>query len=479
MPRVAFGDLAARRRPRRCVCGDQPQRARRAGRSGTARRRAARGRAAGRPAAKPGCERARRRARRAHFCCDDHRHRVAALGDLDGRRQQVGKRQPAETFAQRHPAGTAPGTVTVSQPRCGGVGLGAVACGGSSRASRPRRRPLAFSPCNAGRPTGCRRHPSPGRCCTARRWSSPPRWRSPHRPRCRRLQHAQPACAASGCEVVTTLRANTGSAGSRGDACSGSPSGAFSHGVKILRMAQFRGRRRPPPARHRAAGGGLRARPGAARVARCLGRRRAVAAAIAGGAAAPRVAASGSAVDKDELLHAVWRGVVVTEDSLVKCIGEIRRALGDDEHRVVSHRAQARLSADGRGGCAPATPSPTSRRAFAIARLPTACRSPGASSGEGPAAGAYRALDDTPRLGLAQRSGAHASACCRSAFASSATTDAAQACRTETRGRGRSTSASATSRRWSMPQDCSGLRCSRRPQARWTGSAMRPGIRTG
>ena len=43
----------------------------------------------------------------------------------------------------------------------------------------------------------------------------------------------------------------------------------------------------------------------------------------------------GSAVDKDELLHAVWHGVVVTDDSFVKCIGEIRRALGDDDHRIV------------------------------------------------------------------------------------------------------------------------------------------------
>ncbi|MEO7151762.1 MAG: alpha/beta fold hydrolase [Burkholderiaceae bacterium] len=43
----------------------------------------------------------------------------------------------------------------------------------------------------------------------------------------------------------------------------------------------------------------------------------------------------GEAVDKDELMHAVWREVVVTEDSLVKCIGEIRRALGDTGHRIV------------------------------------------------------------------------------------------------------------------------------------------------
>jgi TolB-like protein/DNA-binding winged helix-turn-helix (wHTH) protein len=40
-------------------------------------------------------------------------------------------------------------------------------------------------------------------------------------------------------------------------------------------------------------------------------------------------------VQKEELLDAVWGKVVVTEDSLVQCVGEIRRALGDDEQRLI------------------------------------------------------------------------------------------------------------------------------------------------
>jgi TolB-like protein/DNA-binding winged helix-turn-helix (wHTH) protein/cytochrome c-type biogenesis protein CcmH/NrfG len=40
-------------------------------------------------------------------------------------------------------------------------------------------------------------------------------------------------------------------------------------------------------------------------------------------------------VAKDELLDAVWGKVVVTEDSLVQCIGDIRQALGDDGQRVI------------------------------------------------------------------------------------------------------------------------------------------------
>src|SRR5438105_1948530 len=40
-------------------------------------------------------------------------------------------------------------------------------------------------------------------------------------------------------------------------------------------------------------------------------------------------------VTKDELLAAVWGKVVVTEDSLVQCIGEIRQAFGDDGQRLI------------------------------------------------------------------------------------------------------------------------------------------------
>ena len=43
----------------------------------------------------------------------------------------------------------------------------------------------------------------------------------------------------------------------------------------------------------------------------------------------------GALVTKDELMHAVWPHVVVTEDSLVQCIGELRRALHDKTHRIV------------------------------------------------------------------------------------------------------------------------------------------------
>ena len=47
------------------------------------------------------------------------------------------------------------------------------------------------------------------------------------------------------------------------------------------------------------------------------------------------VGAAGRPVSKDELLESVWPGVVVTEDSLTRCISDIRHALGDDGQRFI------------------------------------------------------------------------------------------------------------------------------------------------
>ena len=40
-------------------------------------------------------------------------------------------------------------------------------------------------------------------------------------------------------------------------------------------------------------------------------------------------------VTKDEVIDAVWSGVTVTEESLTRCISEVRRALGDESHEIV------------------------------------------------------------------------------------------------------------------------------------------------
>lgn len=44
---------------------------------------------------------------------------------------------------------------------------------------------------------------------------------------------------------------------------------------------------------------------------------------------------AGRVVTKDELMQSVWAGSVVTDDSLVQCIKEIRLALHDGDHRIV------------------------------------------------------------------------------------------------------------------------------------------------
>jgi len=44
---------------------------------------------------------------------------------------------------------------------------------------------------------------------------------------------------------------------------------------------------------------------------------------------------AGRVVTKDELIAAIWPGLVVTDDSIARCISDIRRALGDVDQRIV------------------------------------------------------------------------------------------------------------------------------------------------
>jgi DNA-binding winged helix-turn-helix (wHTH) protein len=55
----------------------------------------------------------------------------------------------------------------------------------------------------------------------------------------------------------------------------------------------------------------------------------------------------GETVTKDELHQAVWGDIAVTEDSLVQCVTDIRRALGDARVEVQTLRGRGyRLAAD-------------------------------------------------------------------------------------------------------------------------------------
>ena len=50
---------------------------------------------------------------------------------------------------------------------------------------------------------------------------------------------------------------------------------------------------------------------------------------------------AGRLVTKDELMKAVWPGVFVTDDSLVQCVRDVRRAIGDADQSVLSFHARA------------------------------------------------------------------------------------------------------------------------------------------
>ena len=66
-------------------------------------------------------------------------------------------------------------------------------------------------------------------------------------------------------------------------------------------------------------------------------------------------------VTKDELMRAAWPDVVLTDDSLVQCVGELRRALKDDERSVLrtEPRRGYRLVAQGDTGAPPAATTAT------------------------------------------------------------------------------------------------------------------------
>src|SRR6266851_786938 len=43
----------------------------------------------------------------------------------------------------------------------------------------------------------------------------------------------------------------------------------------------------------------------------------------------------GRLIGRDEIMQAVWPSVFVTDDSIVQCVRDIRRALGDDQQQLV------------------------------------------------------------------------------------------------------------------------------------------------
>ncbi len=47
------------------------------------------------------------------------------------------------------------------------------------------------------------------------------------------------------------------------------------------------------------------------------------------------VANAGRVVSRQEMLDALWPGLVVTNDALVQCIGDVRQALSDSGHRII------------------------------------------------------------------------------------------------------------------------------------------------
>ena len=75
---------------------------------------------------------------------------------------------------------------------------------------------------------------------------------------------------------------------------------------------------------------------------------------------------TGRLVSKQELFEAVWRDVAVTDDSLVQCLVEIRKALGDEQHRVRTVRGRGYLFEGAATGAPQATARAFPSRGIAV-----------------------------------------------------------------------------------------------------------------
>ena len=78
---------------------------------------------------------------------------------------------------------------------------------------------------------------------------------------------------------------------------------------------------------------------------------------------------AGRLVSKQELFEAVWPNVVVTDDSLVQCIRDLREKLGDLDHRLIKTVPRRGYLLNATGTVSPPLPPALDRPAVAPATL--------------------------------------------------------------------------------------------------------------
>ena len=92
---------------------------------------------------------------------------------------------------------------------------------------------------------------------------------------------------------------------------------------------------------------------------------------------------AGHVVTKDELIAAVWPGIVVTDDSIARCISDIRRALGDVEQKIIKtvprrgYTLAVPATMDGLGFAQPEPVEPAVARTNQAPVAPAARKDPG------------------------------------------------------------------------------------------------------
>jgi TolB-like protein/DNA-binding winged helix-turn-helix (wHTH) protein len=77
----------------------------------------------------------------------------------------------------------------------------------------------------------------------------------------------------------------------------------------------------------------------------------------------------GRVMAKEDIFSAVWPDTFVTDDSLVQCIADIRRVIGDDGHRVIQTHPRKGYRLVPTPAAAGSVPGPTGRRTTIIAAV--------------------------------------------------------------------------------------------------------------
>ena len=86
------------------------------------------------------------------------------------------------------------------------------------------------------------------------------------------------------------------------------------------------------------------------------------------------IARNGEPADREALIAEVWDTVNVTDDSLIQCIADIRRAIGDDDHKIVQTIPKKGYRLVTQSSAGPSATTVPKSRSFCLGGCYSSCR---------------------------------------------------------------------------------------------------------